>query len=149
MSDFGPFAMRLFLAMFLVFTVYQTLMDETRVLERNVNQSIGFYSNKFNSASDFSKLHPFLSGQLDSLITHGLSLLGVTGAIFLLIGSKNYGGLFATLHAVGMILFSNNFWTPKVDPEMASRNFIISIVELGMALSVLMRVHPAEIPHKM
>ena len=53
MSSVGPFAMRLFLAIFLFFTVYQSMIDENRTLERNTNEALVYYTKKFSPVYDF------------------------------------------------------------------------------------------------
>lgn len=144
MSSFGPFAMRLLLAIFLFFTVYQSMIDENRVLERNTNESLVYYTKKFQPVYDFQQKHPLLSARFDSLIINGMSLFAIIGGLFLLVGSKNYGGLFALFHSILMITFCNNTWTPKVNSDVAMRNMVVSLIEMSAALSIMFRVHPAD-----
>lgn len=57
-----------------------------------------------------------------------MTILALWSGITILLGQSFIGGLAAMIHALIMIMFRNNLWTPKVFREDEMRWFIVSII---------------------
>ena len=80
--------------------------------------------------SDLKQSKPEVYNDLDSLIKSGLSVISLWAGVAILLGSYLMGSLLTLIHAITMILFVSNTWTPKVDTYSEITNMLIAIAEI-------------------
>ena len=136
---------RISLAAILLYTAFNTLLDPGNEYLKNINQSIGYYYNKFEFMKSLQLNHPLIYEELDSIITKGISILGFWAGVSILLGSQNVGGLVAMIHSLLMIIFRFNWWTPKATESDDISYFILMLGELIGAFLITYKVQP-EIP---